>query len=66
MEIRSKYQQKNYEEVEYTLEEITCRKCGTPFMADYDRFPLVSFPDQARQFYKITCPYCGHHSYLCT
>lgn len=27
MEIRSKYQRKNYVEVEHTLEEITCPYC---------------------------------------
>ena len=66
MEIRSKYQAKNYEEVEYHLEEVECRKCGKPFMADFDCFPFKYFDDQARPFYEITCPYCKHTHYRCS
>ena len=58
-EIRGKYQHKNYEEVTYELEEITCRHCGVPFMIDYAYLPTRELEDQADLFYKITCPYCG-------
>ena len=33
-EIRSKYQAKNYEEIEYELEEQVCPKCDRPYMID--------------------------------
>ena len=33
-EIKSKYQAKNYEEIEYELKEIVCHKCDRPYMVD--------------------------------
>lgn len=58
-EIRSKYQEKNYEEIEYHLEEMECPKCSKPFMID-SRYSLTEYSlahDEDMIVYY--CPYCG-------
>ena len=57
-EIKSKYQKKNYEEVEYCLYEEMCPKCCVPFMID-DRYLKSAEFDEDYDYVCITCPYCG-------
>lgn len=66
MEIRSKYQNKNYEEVEYLFEECECPTCMKLFMIDLDKCKLVEKEDQARLFYSLSCPYCGRKWHICS
>ena len=57
--IRSKYQQKNYEERTYTLDEYSCKKCDGVFTLDIDKCELKYVSDQARPYSIYYCPYCG-------
>lgn len=61
--IRSKYQAKNYEEIEYELEEIVCRKCDRPYMVD-SRFLQTTIKDDEDWEIRI-CPYCGFKAFVC-
>lgn len=61
--IRSKYQTKNYETIEYELEEQVCRKCDRPYMVD-SRFLQTVVRDDEDWEVRI-CPYCGFKTYVC-
>lgn len=63
-EIRSKYQKKILEEVEYTLDEVTCHDCKQTFMMDFGKCQYTMYPDQARSAAVYYCPYCGKHQAL--
>ncbi len=62
-EIRSKYQAKNYEEIEYELEEQVCPKCDRPYMIDTRYCQTVTQDDEDWEV-KI-CPYCGYKWKVC-
>ena len=62
-EIRSKYQAKHYEEIEYELEEQVCPKCDRPYMVD-TRYCKTKTIFDADWELKI-CPYCGYKHYVC-
>lgn len=62
-EIRSKYQAKNYEEVEYELEERTCHKCDRPYMVD--PYFLKTVIENDEDWEVNICPYCGHRWHVC-
>lgn len=62
MEIRSKYQVKNYEEKEFNLWETSCIKCEKPFAIDYAECKSAE-RDGDYDFVRIFCPYCGHKQY---
>lgn len=58
-EIKSKYQQKNYEEIEFVFHENSCRKCGLLFQMD-DRYCQTYYAsDDDTEYIKYYCPYCG-------
>lgn len=61
--IQSKYQAKNYEEIEYELEEQVCPKCDKLFMIDTRYCNTITKDDEDWEI-KI-CPYCGHKYYIC-
>ena len=64
LEIRSKYQKKTLEEVEYHLDEFVCHYCGKPFMADWGHFKCVELDhDNDFDWARIFCPYCGRKQY---
>lgn len=62
-EIKSKYQAKNYEEIEYELEERVCRKCERPYMVD--RYFLKTVIKDDEDWEINICPYCGHKWFVC-
>ena len=58
-EIRSKYQRKTLEEVEFHLSEYTCYRCDKPFMVDMDACETEWDEDDCENRIIIHCPYCG-------
>lgn len=61
--IRSKYQAKNYEEIEYELEERICRRCDRPYMVD--PYFLKTVIENDEDWEVNICPYCGHKWHVC-
>ena len=61
--IKSKYQAKNYEEIEYELEEQVCPKCDRPYMVDTRYLQTVTRYDEDWEV--NICPYCGHKHLVC-
>lgn len=62
-EIKSKYQAKNYEEIEYELGERVCRKCERPYMVD--RYFLKTVIKDDEDWEINICPYCGYKWFVC-
>lgn len=62
-EIRSKYQAKNYEEIEYELEEQVCPKCDRPYMVDSRFLQTITRYDEDWEV--RICPYCGSETHVC-
>lgn len=58
-EIRSKYQRKMYEVVEYTLWEHSCRNCDKVFTLDDDKCKTYWDREEFEEYYVYYCPYCG-------
>ena len=58
-EIRSKYQQKNYEVREIEYEEYSCWKCNRDFMIDLNQCDTEIDLYQCKPFSIFKCPYCG-------
>lgn len=63
--IRSKYQQKTLQEIEYNLFEHSCYACDNVFMIDFE-FIQIRRDENGDSYYKIICPYCGKVNYLAT
>ena len=61
--IRSKYQAKNYETIEYELEEQVCPKCDRPYMVDSRFLQTVVRNDEDWEV--RICPYCGFKTHVC-
>jgi len=62
-EIKSKYQAKNYEEIEYQLEEQVCPYCGLLYMIDSHFLKTETKNDEDWEV--NLCPYCGHKWRIC-
>lgn len=63
-EIRSKYQRKILEEVEYAVEQFDCRKCDKPFMVDLDACEQKWDAEEFECWSIVYCPYCGHKHWV--
>lgn len=58
-EIRSKYQRKTLEEVEFYLFDYDCLKCNKPFMVDLNACGTEYDEDECEPRTIVYCPYCG-------
>lgn len=64
--IKSKYQRKTLEVVEYNLEEFSCLVCGKPCMVDTSKGQIEWDDDDVGDRIIVYCPYCGmKHRILC-